>query len=115
MTTNHADLLEQTDNALATGEAQLASLMVSMAESVSVGGKLDMARLEALQPEAFRLAHIHAQSRAAREMMHERRSDGADGLGEDHRLLPRNLPHLCGALRASPCGAISPRGSTDPR
>lgn len=66
---NPTDLLQQTDRALAAGEALTADFIRALAERVSDNGKPDQARLDALQPEAFRLAQLYAQGTAAREMM----------------------------------------------
>jgi (2S)-methylsuccinyl-CoA dehydrogenase len=59
-------LLRDADALLAQGEAALTSLVGGLARAVTRDGKVDTDLLDRVQPEGYRLAHLYAQTYAAR-------------------------------------------------
>ncbi len=70
---NPAALLARLTAPLEQGRAALDAAIGALAQATATGrsdpGRPDPERLEARQPEAFRLAHLHARSHAAAEML----------------------------------------------
>jgi len=65
---NAAALLPRLAAHLAQGRSALDSAIGALAQIAAQGGRLQPDLLEAHQPEAFRLAHLHARAHAAAEM-----------------------------------------------
>ena len=75
------ELIHRMDPALAMGRQALDTLLGVLARETVHDGRTDVAALDRYQPQAFRLAHLHARLHAAQAMMEYA------GLGELEALL----------------------------
>jgi (2S)-methylsuccinyl-CoA dehydrogenase len=64
-----AALLSRLSVPLELGRSALDGAIGALAQATARNGRPDAERLEAYQPEAFRLAHLHARAHAAAEML----------------------------------------------